>query len=62
MQVNEQNNNNNKKIKPRHIQSDHMFYCSIYLTNNAMVSLKDGFTAGRQSQKKDFFAKNILLA
>ena len=43
-----------KKTKPRHIQIDHAFYCSIYPTSNAMVSLKDVFTVWRQSQKKDF--------
>ena len=29
--------------KSRHIQIDHEFYCSIYPTSNATVSLKDGF-------------------
>ena len=29
--------------KSRHIQIDHKFYCSIYPTSNATVSLKDGF-------------------
>ena len=29
--------------KSRHIQIDHKFYCSIYPTSNAAVSLKDGF-------------------
>ena len=41
--VNEQNQNKNK-IKSRHIQIGHAFYCSIYPTNSAMISLKDGFT------------------
>ena len=40
--------------KSRHIQIDHEFYCSIYPTSNATVSLKDGFAVWRQSQKKDF--------
>ena len=40
--------------KSRHIQIDHKFYCSIYPTSNATVSLKDGFAVWLQSQKKDF--------
>ena len=53
MHVNEQIQNKNK-TKSRHIQIDHAFYCSIYPTNSAMVSWKDGFTVWRQSQKEDF--------
>ena len=41
--VNEQNQKNNK-TKSRHIQIDHVFYFSIYLSNHAMVSLKDALT------------------
>ena len=33
-----------KQNQARHIKIDHPFYCSIKATNNAMVSLKDGFT------------------
>ena len=39
-----------KKSKSRHIQIDHRFYCSIYPTNNTMVSIKDGFTVWHQTQ------------
>ena len=35
---------NKIKTKSRHIQIDHAFRCSIYPTNNAMVSVKDDFT------------------
>ena len=49
-----------KQNKSRHIQIDHPFYCSIYPTNNAMVSLKDGFTVWRQS-KGTFLVNNILM-
>ena len=51
--VNERNQNKNK-TKSSHIQIDHAFNCSILLTNNAIASLKDGFTVWRQSQKEDF--------
>ena len=51
--VNERNQNKNES-KSRHIQIDETFYCSIQPTNNAMVSLKDGFTIWHQSQKEDF--------
>ena len=53
---------NKTKIKLCHIQIDHAFYCT-----RSMVSLKDGFTAWRLSQKEDdvwswrnpiFFLKN----
>ena len=43
MYVNERNQNKSK-TKSRHIQIDHTFYFSILPTNNAMVSLKNGFT------------------
>ena len=52
MHVNERNQNK-YEIKSRHIQIDHAFYCSIYPTNNAVVSLKDGFIVPCQSQKED---------
>ena len=55
MHVNERNQNK-YEIKSRHIQIDHAFYCSIYPTNNAVVSLKDGFTVQRQSQKEDYLS------
>ena len=51
--VNERNQNKNES-KSRHIQIDETFYCSIQPTNNAMVSLKDGFTIWHQSHKEDF--------
>ena len=41
-----------KNKKPHYIQIDDAFYCSIYATNSAMVSLKDGFTVWRQRQKE----------
>ena len=41
--ANERNQNKNK-TKSRHIQIDHALDCSIQLTNNAIVSLKGGFT------------------
>ena len=41
--VNEGNQNKNK-TKSRHMQIDHVLYCSIQVTNNAIVSLKDGLT------------------
>ena len=47
---------NKRKTKSGHIQIDHSLYCSILPTNNAMVSLKDGFTVIRQSEKKDFLS------
>ena len=37
-------NQNKNKTKLRHFQIDHALYWSIQPTNNAMVSLKDGFT------------------
>ena len=40
--MNERNQNKNKTMS-RHIQIDHTLYCLIQPTNNAMVSLKDGF-------------------
>ena len=43
-------NQNKSKTKSRHIQIDHTFCCSIQATTNAIVSLKDDFTAWRQSQ------------
>ena len=43
-------NSKQKQNQARHIQVDHLLYCSIKPTNNAMVSLKDGFTVWRQSQ------------
>ena len=55
MHVNERNQNKNK-TKSCHIQIDHAFYCSIQPTNNAMVSLKDGFSVQYQSQKEDFMS------
>ena len=54
MHVNERNQNQNQnKTKLRHIQIDHALYYSIQPTNNAIVSLKDGLTIWRQSQKED---------
>ena len=53
--VNERNQNKNK-TKSRHIQIDHALYCSIQAINNAMVSLKDGFTGRRHSQKEGFLS------
>ena len=53
--ANERNQNKNK-TKLRHIQIDHTLFCSIQPTNNAMVSLKDGSTVWRQSQKEDFLS------
>ena len=41
--------NKNNKIKSRHIQVDHSLYCSIYPTNNVMVSLEDDFIVLNQS-------------
>ena len=49
-------NQNKNKTKLRHIKIDHALYCSIQPTNNSMVSLKDGFTVWRQSQKEDFLS------
>ena len=46
--------NQNKKSCLNEIE--HLFHCSIYPTNNAMVSLKDDFTVWRQSQKEDFLS------
>ena len=46
-----------KQNQARHIKIDHPFYCSIKPTNNAMVSLKDGFTVWRQ--KSRFSVNNI---
>ena len=46
--VNERNQNKNKN-KSRHIQVDHGFCCSV-----VVVSMQDGFTVWRQSQKEDF--------
>ena len=45
--VNERNQNKSK-TKSRHIQVDHALFFSIYPTNNAVVSLKDGFTLWHQ--------------
>ena len=53
MYVNEQNKKN--KTKSRLIPTKHAFCYSVQPTNNAVVSLKDGVTFWRQSQKKDFF-------
>ena len=53
--VNEPNQNKNK-TKLCHIQIDHAFYCSIQPTNNAMVSLKDGFTVQYQIRKENFLS------
>ena len=46
----EQTNSNKNKTKLRHIRIDHTFYCWIQPTNNAVVSLKDGFTVWHHSQ------------
>ena len=60
--VNEWNQNKNK-TKSRFIQIYHAFYCSIYSTNNAVVSLKDGFTdVRRQIQKENFLPIIYCLA
>ena len=50
--VNERNQNKKSCL----IQIEHLFHCLIYPRNNAMVSLKDGFTVWRQSQKEDFLS------
>ena len=50
MHVNERNQNKKSCL----IQIETSFHFLIYPTNNAMVSLKDGFTVWRQSQKEDF--------
>ena len=47
---------NKNKTKSRHMQIDLALYCSIQLTNSAMLSLKDGVTVWSQSQKKDFLS------
>ena len=44
MHVNERNQNKNETKSRRHIQIDNAFYCYIYFTNNAIVSLNVGFT------------------
>ena len=49
--LNERNQKKNK-AKSRHIQIDHALGCLIQATNSVMVSLKDGFTVWRQSQKE----------
>ena len=62
--VHENERNQNKKSCL--IQIEHSFHCLIYPTNNTMVSLKDGFTVWRQSQKEDFLSTinyiNVLLS
>ena len=50
LHVNYQNQNKKSCL----IQIKHLFHCSIYPTNNAMVSLKVGFTVWRQSLKEEF--------
>ena len=45
---------NKRQTKSPHIQIDDAFYFSIQPTNSAMASLKDDFTAWRQSQMEDF--------
>ena len=45
-----------KKTKLSRIQIDHAFYSSIYPKDNAIVSLKDGFTVWSQSQNEDFLS------
>ena len=52
--VHENERNQNKKSCLNQIE--HSFHCSIYPTNNGMVSLNDGFTVSRQSQKEDFLS------
>ena len=52
----EQTKSKQNKTKSRDIQTDHAFYCSIWPTKSAMVSLKDDFTVWRQSQKEDFLS------
>ena len=53
---------NKSKTKSRHIQIDQAFYCLIYPTNIAMVSLMDGFTVWRQNQKDPiFFNKKVKI-
>ena len=49
-------NKRNQNKKSCLIQIEYSFHCSIYPTNNAMVSLKDAFTFWRQSQKEDFLS------
>ena len=55
MHMNERNQNKHK-TKSRHIEINHILYCSIQPTNSAMVSWKDGFTVWLQSQKEDFLS------
>ena len=47
-------NYQNQNKKSCLIQIEHLFHCSIYPTNNAMVSLKVGFTVWCQSLKEEF--------
>ena len=49
-----------KQKKSPHIQIYYALYCSIYPTNNAIVSLKEGFTVWRQSQKEDIDILSII--
>ena len=51
VQVHKRNQSKNE-TKSCHIQIDHAFCCSVYVTNNAVVSIKDGFTTWRQSKRK----------
>ena len=50
------------KSKQKQNQIDHALYCLIQPTNNVMVSLKDGFTVWRQSQKENFLSIIYCLA
>ena len=55
-------NQNKCKTKSGHVQICHAFYCSIQPTSNAMVSLMEGFTVRRQSEKEDFLSIIYCLA
>ena len=39
-----------------HIQIDLAFYCLIWLSNNAMVTIKDALTVWGQRQNEDFLS------
>ena len=45
-----------KQTKLRHIEVDHVMYCSLYPTNNVMIPLNDGFIVWLQSDMEDFLS------
>ena len=49
------NNNHTMHVNDQN-QIDHELYCSIWPTNNALISLKDGFAVWGQIQKEDFLS------